>query len=201
MGKIKTAEEWSKHKLKTLGASNMSKGERAEFDYYATDPRAIAPLLEREDFGNVVYEPAVGQGHLAIEIARSGRKVLSTDIKHRPSYNGDIFVYKFVGVLDFLKAEKKHLKYVLGDDVDDFDIITNPPYNLATEFIYKSLEVIPQGRKVVMLLRIQFLESIKRKKLFEETPLKAIYVFSDRVNCAINGNPEGFRGSSAICYA
>ena len=48
-----------------LGASNHSTSERAEHDYYATDPRAAELLLEVEDLAPVIWEPACGEGHLS----------------------------------------------------------------------------------------------------------------------------------------
>lgn len=45
---------------KTLGASNHTDKERAENDYYATDPIAIDKLLKVEELSNYVWEPAVG---------------------------------------------------------------------------------------------------------------------------------------------
>lgn len=44
----------------TLGASNHSKGDRQEHDYYATKPRAVELLLELEEIRPLVLEPCVG---------------------------------------------------------------------------------------------------------------------------------------------
>lgn len=48
-----------------LGASNHSEGERQSEDFYATEPRAVEELLERETFSPTILEPCVGQGHIA----------------------------------------------------------------------------------------------------------------------------------------
>lgn len=45
----------------TLGASNHSMGEREENDYYATEPKAVELLLEKEKFSRV-WECASGGG-------------------------------------------------------------------------------------------------------------------------------------------
>jgi len=34
----------------------------------------------------------------------------------------------------------------------DGDIITNPPYKFAKEFVEKGLELVPEGRRVFMFL-------------------------------------------------
>ena len=43
---------------RTMGASNHTQDDRAEQDFYATDPRAIDLLLEREEFSPSILEPS-----------------------------------------------------------------------------------------------------------------------------------------------
>lgn len=38
----------------------------------------------------------------------------------------------------------------------DGDILTNPPYKYAKEFIEHAMTIIPDGRKVFMFLKLQF---------------------------------------------
>lgn len=82
------------------------------------------------------------------------------------------------------------------------DIITNPPYKYAKEFIEKSLSIIPEGNKVAMFLRVAFMEGKGRKNLFVNYPPKTIYISSSRINCGKNGE-FGLResGGSAVAYA
>ena len=83
----------------------------------------------------------------------------------------------------------------------DGDILTNPPYKYAMEFVLKALELIPDGHKVFMFLKVTFLEGQTRyNKLFSKYPPKKIYVFSKRISCAGNGEFEKFP-SSAVAYA
>lgn len=94
--------------------------------------------------------------------------------------------------------------FLLLDNVEwDGDIITNPPYRLALQFIYKALQIIPDGNKVAMFLRLQFLEGKERKYLFRTLPPKVIYVSSSRILCAKNADFEGMikGGGSAVAYA
>lgn len=63
------------------------------------------------------------------------------------------------------------------------------------------MEIIEEGHKVCMFLKIQFLEGIKRRQLFEKWPPKVIYVSSSRMRCAMNGDFEKYAKSNAICYA
>lgn len=85
----------------------------------------------------------------------------------------------------------------------DGDIITNPPYKYAKEFVEKALNTIPIGNKVAMLLKLLFLEGKARKELFRKYPPKYVYVFSGRIMCAKNGAFEKMKagGGSAIAYA
>lgn len=62
------SKDWTGNKAsvyKTLAASNHSSSEREKNDFYATDPKAIDLLLEKENFSDLIWEPACGQGHLS----------------------------------------------------------------------------------------------------------------------------------------
>lgn len=85
----------------------------------------------------------------------------------------------------------------------DGDIITNPPYKYAKEFVEHGLNLIPDGNKVFMFLKLQFLEGKARRNLFNTGQLKAIYVSSSRILCAKNGDFEQMKkgGGSAVAYA
>lgn len=67
----------------TLGASNHTMNSRAENDYYATDPRAVELLLEKEEFSNNIWECACGEGHISKVLEQNGYEVLSTDLIDR----------------------------------------------------------------------------------------------------------------------
>ena len=165
-----------------IGASSHSETEREKDDYYATHPTAIDDLFKREDFSDNIWEPACGEGHLSKRMEHFGKDVYSTDIIDR-GY-GD-------GTLNFLDSDREWKG----------DIITNPPYKYAKEFVIKAMQSIPEGNKVAMFLKLLFLESKGRIELFEKYPPKTIWVYSERQITAKNGNKEYFEGSSAVCYA
>ena len=166
----------------TLGASNHTNNSRAEYDYYATDPRAVKLLLEMETFSNKIWECACGEGHISKVLEQNGYEVLSTDLIDRG--------YGTEGGVDFLTSER----------IFDGDIITNPPYKYAIEFVKHALNSINEGHKVAMLLRLSFLEGKSRRILFNQYPPKKVYVSSNRILCAKNGDFEN-SDSSAIAYA
>lgn len=169
----------------TLGASNHSAHERETHDYYATDPRALEVLLLHEDFSKYIWEPACGGGHLSEVLLSKGYDVKSSDIVDRG--------FKDTQIIDFLKVDKEQYK----NDIPR-DIITNPPYKYAKDFVKKALDISMYGVKVAMFLKLTFLEGQARKELFKKYPPKTVYVFSKRVECAKNGV---FTGTSAVAYA
>lgn len=174
---------------KTLGASNHTENERQAEDFYATDPIAIDKLLTVETPYRCIWEPACGEGHLSDRLSQHGFTVYSTDLWNR-GYT------KQSETCDFLQTPCA--------PVEECDILTNPPYKYATEFVLKALELLKEGRKVYMLLKLTFLEGQKRyKTLFSKYPPQTIYVFSERVMCAKNAEFERMRegGGSAVAYA
>lgn len=166
----------------TLGASNHSDGVREQNDFYATDPKAVRLLLEREQFSPTVWECACGQGHLSDELARGGYKVFSSDLIDRG--------YEKTEIIDFLKYDKPN----------EMDIVTNPPYKYALEFIENALRISNDETKIAMFLRLSFLEGKARRKLFDREPPKTIYVFSGRITCAKNGRFDLYT-STAMAHA
>lgn len=79
------------------------------------------------------------------------------------------------------------------------DILTNPPYKFAKEFVLKALELVGQGHKVFMFLKLTFLEGKARyDEIFSKYPPKTVYVFIKRISCIKNN--EGEFGKGAVCY-
>lgn len=165
--------------MRALAATAHGSGEREKNDYYATEPKAVELLLEKEKFNKNILEPSCGEGHISNVLTRNEHNVISSDLIDRG----------FGIVKDFFKI-----------DSFDGDIVTNPPYKIALDFVKHSLNIIPDGNKVAMFLKIQFLEGKARKEFYKHNPPKNIYVASGRLNCAKNGEFEKYP-SSAVCYA
>ena len=164
-----------------LGARNYAVNEREKNDYYATPPEATEWLCKLETFNQNIWEPACGEGHISEVLKQHGYNVYSTDLIDRGYGQGNV---------DFLKQ----------NEITDCDIITNPPYKIALPFITTALELVKDGSKVAMLLRLQFLEGKSRRKLFDEQPPKTVWVSSSRISCVRNAEFEkGY--SSAVAYA
>jgi len=176
--------DWTGNKVSaftTNGASNHSLEEREANDFYATDPEAVCLLLKFETFTNPIWECACGTGHISNVLKESGYEVFSSDLIGRG--------YEDI-TLDFLKF----------NDEWNGDIITNPPYKHAKDFVMKAMDIVTHGNKVAMFLKLTFLESSGRKELFDKYPPKVIYVSRRRLGCAKNGDFAA-HSPSAVAYA
>lgn len=155
-----------------------SNADREKNDFYATDPKALIKLLEHESFNKNIWEPACGEGNLSEVLKERGHDVFSTDLIDR-GYQDEI--------IDFLKSDIKF----------NGDIITNPPFKYTNEFVLKSLESVPDGSKVAMFFKMNYLSGLKRyKEIYSKTPPMRVYVFTRRIACSKNNKPEGFKGGA-----
>lgn len=165
------------------GASNHTSDDRAEHDFYATPAYAIDALIKDggAHLAHYIWEPACGDGSLSKRLEEYGHEVVSTDLVNHGFGQGGI---------DFLKC------------VNDWkgDIITNPPYSLAQDFVEHALSLISDGNKVFMFMRLNFLESKRRQTLFNKRCLRCVYVFRSRISCLKNGDINQ-RQSGVIAYA
>ena len=154
----------------TLGANNHTDVEREKDDFYATPPLAVRELLNLELFNTNIWEPCCGMNHITAVLRNNLYNVRTSDIVDRV-HDGS------VEIIDFLSYQ----------DTWDGDIITNPPFKYATEFVYKCLDILKPGAKLAMFLKLTFLETKKRKKLFKKYPPKVIYISSSRLGCSQTG--------------
>jgi hypothetical protein len=148
--------------LKGLSVSGRVRSDGV--DYYATPEWATEELIKREKFEGLILEPCSGAGAISKVLEREGYSVISSDIREDDHIYGD----KGVDLLSIESTEARN-------------VVTNPPFFMATESVEKSLELIPDGGKVAMILKIQFLEGQKRYNFFQNTPLRRVYVFCKRV--------------------
>lgn len=142
------------------GANTSDPENREKDDFYPTHPAATRALLQVETFIGGIWEPACGAGDMSRELKAAGYSVISTDLVDRG--------YGVAG-RDFLMEWTPCAP----------NIVTNPPFKMAEEFVARSL-MLTTG-KVAMFLRLAFLEGIARKAMFESTPLARVWVMSRRV--------------------
>jgi len=150
-------------------------------DFYPTPAWATEALLAYETFEGEVWECACGDGAMAKVLKKAPYplvSVYSTDL-HDRGYG--------LWPIDFLKSE-------LAVD----NIVTNPPFNLAEDFILKALALAK--KKVAIFSRLALLESARRyRNLFKDNPPARVLVFTERVTLYPSGLVTA--GTSTIAYA
>lgn len=153
-----------------MSATNRG-GQRDKLDrYYTPDnvARACTDRLTIPD-GATVLEPSVGGGafvRAVLAATRGTADITGCDLDP--------------------EADGLHLcdEHVIGDFLDYADmmgpfdlVIGNPPYADAADHVRAALRVAP---RVAFLLRLNLLESVRRVKFWQETPLASVHVLSKR---------------------
>lgn len=131
-----------------------SEYERKERDLYETPEWVTEALLPHLRPLRIIWEPACGSGKM-VRVLENVAEVWGCDIEPAPG-----FIYA-----DFLGPTPR----VSVDDISA--IITNPPYEKATEFIETALNRMEHlGGLVAMLLRTDFDHAKSRTHLFRDNP-------------------------------
>jgi hypothetical protein len=175
--------------LNIVGSSRSDATVREENDYYATSPFAIDSLLQFEKIplDSFIWENACGEGNLSIRLVERGySNIFSSDLIDR----GYGHINNFLFSPDF---------YYLKNNRKPEYIITNPPYKYAKDWVLKSLNSVTSDGKVIMLLKLVFLESQNRKELFDLGLLRNIYVFRKRLGVYKNNIKS--KNDGLIAYA
>ncbi len=157
--------------------------EREEFDFYPTPPEATISLLAMEQFGRRIWEPACGDGAISKVLEERGHDVVSSDLIDRGYGEGRV---------DFLMES--------APGPEEIDLITNPPFVLAEQFLHHALKV--GVNKVALMLRLAWLEGERRKRLIYDTcPPVRVHVSSRRVTMLRGGVDGGKGGGGMIAFA
>jgi len=162
-------------------------------DFYATDPIAVHALFDvlPQGYFRDVWECACGNGTMAEALREHGVLRMATDIVFRGYWPPKYEHWIAFGRHDFLSSDKPW----------PGDIVTNPPYILASQFIERALQVIDTGRKAAFFLPIRYLEGSARYALFTRHPLFEVYISVKRIRCAINGDFARVADAGAVAYA
>ena len=178
--------------ISMLGASSHGLEQRQCEDFYATDPKTVDLFIKQISKDGIVlnkniWECACGDGVISEKLLSYGHNVLSTDKYHR-GYPSNL-----IHTLDFTQNVLKF----------DGDILTNPPYKHVNAFVLKGLESIKKGNKLILFLRLNFLETISRyEKIFNNYPPKYIYVHSKRVSTYKNNETKyKEKPMNAVCFS
>jgi hypothetical protein len=153
-------------------------------DLYETPEVATLALLRAQPLPRTIWEPACGPGAIARVLRAAGHRVIATDLIDYRSPDQD-----HAG-RDFLLERK------LPEGADA--ILTNPPFSLAGEFVEHALQLCP---RVVMLLRLTFLESTRRNAILDDGQLARVHVFRNRLPMMHRDGWTGNRVSNPTAFA
>jgi hypothetical protein len=144
---------------------------------YRTPPCAVEALIEALSLPKGCWDPCGGDDdNIAVVLRAHGNTVTATDL----ACDG----------IDFRDRR------VAPPGVEA--IVTNPPFSLAADFVRHGLKLVP---KVVILERIQFLESEQRSDLIDGGNLARVLVFANRVPRMHKVGWVGKRSGAAMCLA
>lgn len=133
--------------MKGVTLTNASAQDRNPYDFYRTPWEVTQALTDALQLTNkTIWEPACGDGDMASVLAENGNHVIGTELRNTGyGHNG----------VDFLTTNFIECDW----------IITNPPFNLAVQFIERCIEF---ERPFAMLLKSQYWHSIRRLSLFQK---------------------------------
>lgn len=152
-------------------------------DLYETPDAAVRALLGIEKLPTCLWEPACGPGAIVRRLRSAGHVVYATDLVDYASPDQDNSGW------DFLMEQQ----CPIGVEA----IVTNPPFKNAGEFVAHALKLAP---KVVMLLRLAFLESEKRRDILDNSPLARVHIFRKRLPMMHRAGWEGRKSNSGMAF-
>ncbi len=159
-------------------SSTKRGNDRHVSDYYVTPVNDIIQFLlefatcEPDAFDGIILDPCAGGDET---------NFMSYPTALRQLFNDNLDI-RTIDIRSDSRAEVK-------DDFMDISlkyrpniIITNPPFFLAEDIIRKSLKDISDNGFVIMLLRLNFYGSVKRKPFFDEFMPKYSFVHHKRIS-------------------
>lgn len=135
-----------------MSATNRG-AKRVASDFYPTPLESFTPLIPYlRLLPQPIWEPACGDARLIVAMKQESISCGGSDLQ--------------TGGYDFLKDTDQHQT-----------ILTNPPFTLAQQFCEHAIN---HSKCTVMLLRLNFLGSKKRKQWWLKNEPDAIFVLSSR---------------------
>jgi hypothetical protein len=152
-------------------------------DCYSTPAVAVEALLRTETLPHRLWEPACGRGNIVDVLRARGHQVIGSDLID-------------YGRPDFFSGRDFFLEHKMPDGCEG--IITNPPFQIAAQFVEHSLKLSPL---VVMLLRLAFMESERRCSILEGVGLACIHSFRKRLPMMHRHGWKGRKANSGMAFA
>jgi hypothetical protein len=134
-------------------------------DLYETPEGATLALLAREKLTGTIWEPCCGPGAIVRVLRERGHSVVASNLI-------DWGCPDSTSGVDFLAQQSA------PDGVTT--ILSNIPYKHANDMVPHALDLLPNGR-VILLLRLLFLESQGRSDILQGGRLARVHVFKNRL--------------------
>jgi hypothetical protein len=151
-------------------------------DLYETPPVAVRALLRVERIPRRIWEPAAGRGAIVNVLRAAGHEVIASDI-------ADYGDPTHFASRDFLAEAKAPA----GCEA----ILTNPPFQIVERFTAHALDLCP---RVILLLRLAFLESERRRGILEGRGLARVHVFRKRLPMMHRDGWDGRKANSGMAF-
>jgi hypothetical protein len=151
-------------------------------DCYTTPAVAVEALLRVEQLPHCIWEPAAGRGAIVGVLRAHGHAVIASDVHD--------YGFPLHFVADFLTQERMPA----GCEA----IVTNPTFRFAEQFVARALELAPL---TIMLLRLAFMESERRRRILENCGLARIHVFRKRLPMMHRDQYAGRKANSGMAFA
>ncbi|WP_440671190.1 hypothetical protein [Bacillus subtilis] len=165
-----------------MSATNRG-AKRIESDFYPTPVKTIENFLNNYELHEgTILEPCAGNGNFIKVLRKLGykNKIVANEIRVEENdnllYSGADYIYN----VDFLNERMPEHNITT--------IITNPPFNLAREFVTRCKELYPEA-EIIMLLRTAFLESRVRYDFWQNNKVNKLYTLSSRPKF-VNGKTD-----------
>jgi hypothetical protein len=152
-------------------------------DVYETPDVAVHALLAVERLPRRLWEPACGPGAIVRVLRAAGHDVVASDLV-------DYGCPDSRAGINFLTETRA--------PPDVGAIVTNAPFRHAAAFVAKGLALCPV---VIMLLRLSFLESVRRGPILDTGTLARVHVFANRLPMMHRHGWTGPRATSSVAHA
>lgn len=167
----------------------------ADPNFYATCYAALPPLMvaEGKRLPKALWEPACGNGAIVIPFRNRKYDVVATDLHDWGCPNS-------VSGVDFLSTAADSVAAQMAVDYAHYGIVTNPPFNMAEEFVERAVSLAPY---VAMLCRLAFFESEGRMNWFPRVGLSRVHIIGERLPMMHKYGYDGPKldtGGMAFCW-
>lgn len=157
-----------------MSSTKVKERQGVHLDYYATPSNVVNGLLKTgfADNSHSILEPCAGDGSIVHCILEKYPKAKITAVEIQERFLESLTQTNAQVIIgDFLSRELSSI----------YDrIIVNPPFSQAEDFIRKCLDLLKPSGKMAFLLRLSFIASVKRFKLFCQYKPSEIHVLSQR---------------------